>query len=360
MPGNKRGIMLSLAERDLNHVLDHTRDFWEEMRGERIFITGGTGFFGCWLLESFLWANTQLKLGAKATVLSRSPLAFLERMPHLQNRQELKWVQGDVSDFTFPSGNYPFVIHAATEASAKLTKENPRKMFDTIVDGTQHTIEFSQTHGTGKFLLTSSGAVYGKQPSEMICVPETYFGGPSLLDPSSIYGEGKRIAELLCSISSPTKKSEMKIARCFAFVGPHLPLDAHFAIGNFIRDGIKGGPIVIQGDGTPQRSYLYASDLAIWLWTILFKGRHLHPYNVGSDEGISISDLAQVVSRQFQPPTVITTLGKQDCNKPIERYIPDITCAKEELNLDVRIPLEKGIQYTIENYQQHFSICKLG
>jgi nucleoside-diphosphate-sugar epimerase len=55
----------SLAE-DMDHVLAHTRDLWEELRGQRIFITGGTGFFGCWLLESFAWANDKMNLHAEA------------------------------------------------------------------------------------------------------------------------------------------------------------------------------------------------------------------------------------------------------------------------------------------------------
>ncbi|MRS03024.1 NAD-dependent epimerase/dehydratase family protein [bacterium] len=338
--------MHPLADRDLNHVLDHTRDLWDDFRGERVFITGGTGFFGCWLLETFLWANQQLNLGSSVTVLSRSPKTFLERMPHLKDRKEIQWIQGDVVDFSFPAGNFPFVIHAATEASAKLTRENPQKMFDTIVDGTRRTIEFAESHATKKFLLTSSGAIYGKQPPELERIPEDYLGAPSPLDPLAVYGEGKRAAEMLCAISSSS--CEKKIARCFAFVGPHLPLDAHFAIGNFIRDAMQGGPIKINGDGTPLRSYLYASDLAIWLWTILIKGQHLRPYNVGSEEHISIAELAKVVSLQVNPHVSVIMKKISDPSKPIDKYIPDVTLAKDELFLDVEVPLEKSILYTIE------------
>lgn len=338
--------MLPLADRDLNHILDYTRELWDVFRGERVFITGGTGFFGTWLLESFLWANQQLHLGSSITVLSRSPKTFLDQMPHLKERKDLFWIQGDIVDFSFPEGSFSFIVHAATEASAKLNRENPLKMFDTIVDGTKRTIEFAESHGAKKFLLTSSGAIYGKQPPELERIPEDYLGAPNPLDRLGVYSEGKRAAEMLCAISASS--CEKKIARCFAFVGPHLPLDAHFAIGNFIRDAMRGGPILINGDGTPLRSYLYASDLAIWLWTILINGQHLRPYNVGSAESISIGDLAKLVSTITKGNPEVKIMQKPVSGAVPERYIPSIDRFKSDFKIHDIVRLDDAILNTEE------------
>jgi dTDP-glucose 4,6-dehydratase len=236
----------------------------------------------------------------------------------------------------------------ATESSQKLNLEEPLLMLDTIVQGTRHTLDFARHCHTQKLLLTSSGAVYGKQPSDLKLISEDYNGAPDVMDSVSVYGEGKRIAELLCLQYSKQYNIESKIARGFAFVGPYLPLDIHYAIGNFIGDAIRGQPIQVKGDGTPYRSYLYAADAAIWLWTILYRGQTCRPYNVGSEKEITISELAKQVAGGSKPPQKVVIAQKPMPGKAPERYVPSTRRACTELGLQQYVDLPEAIKRTIE------------
>lgn len=339
---------------DLDFVLDHTRDLWDELRGGRIFITGATGFFGCWLLETFSWANQRLELGARATILSRNPVKLSQVLPHLAGDASIEVAVGDVRNFSFSGRAFTHVIHAATESSAKLNRDHPDVMFDTIVEGTRRCLDFAATCGAQKFLFPSSGAVYGKQSADLARVPEDFGGGPDPLNPYSAYAEGKRAAESLCALAARKTGLEVKIARCFTFVGPYMKLDAHFAIGNFIRDRLNGNSICVQGDGTAVRSYMYASDLMVWLWTILFRGEPSRPYNVGSDEAISIAELAREVASSGSAPVPVEVLGKPAAGAAAARYVPDTTRAQRELGLSNEIPLRAAIEKTVQwNTTQH-------
>jgi nucleoside-diphosphate-sugar epimerase len=339
--------MTSVLANDLNQILVRTEELWDELRDQRIFITGGTGFFGSWLLESLVWANDHLDLKTSAVVLTRNYEAFKKKAPHLTSHPAIKFHIGDVRNFDFPAGEFSHIIHAATAASAKFNDEDPLLMFDTIVEGTRHILDFAVQCKAKKFLLISSGAVYGKQPPEMTHIPEDYCGASDPTDPHSAYGEGKRAAELLCTLYAKKYGIETKIARCFAFIGPYLPLDIHYAIGNFMRDGMNGGPIVVNGDGTPYRSYLYAADLAIWLWTIFFKGKTCHAYNVGSEESITIAELAHKVSGYFEKPLEVRIAGIRDPKRPAERYVPDTNRVRSELGLNIYTDLNEAIRYTL-------------
>lgn len=338
---------------DLDHILQHTRELWEDVRGKSIFVTGGTGFFGRWLLESFAHANRSLQLDARMVVLSRDPPAFVAKAPHLASA--VSFARGDVRSLNFhdiqqqlisPPDHYRYVIHAATETTTNLTENDPLLMIDTVLNGTRAALDFAVAGGTKRFLFTSSGAVYGRQPSEITHIPEEYSGAPDCTSPSSAYGEAKRMAELLCAAYGQRHAIEPVIARCFAFVGPFLPLDAHFAIGNFIRDVLNGQPVRIGGDGTPFRSYLYSADLAIWLWTMLMRGTGGCAYNVGSEDGRSIMEIANVVAAAGGARRV-EIAQNADPTRPIARYVPQCRRARDELRLQERISLPDAVARTI-------------
>lgn len=329
-----------LLHEDLDHILTQTASLWKEIAGTRLFITGGTGFFGKWLLESISAANDILGCQITATTLSRNPTRFLEEMPHLAARQEFDWIKGDVRDFPFPRGDHDYVFHMATAASAKLNEGQPLEMLDTIVEGTRRTLAFARQCRARRLLMTSSGAVYGLQPSTLSHIPESYSGGPDPLAPSSAYAEGKRMAELLCRLTADVP---CVIARCFAFIGPHLPLDAHFAAGNFLKDALLGDPINIEGDGRAVRSYLYASDLIIWLLTLLMQGTPGRAYNVGSNEALSIKELAERIALVAGVSSTVR-IRNNPSQEPAHRYVPDTRLALDELGLKKLISLDEGVK----------------
>lgn len=330
---------------DLADIFEHTAAVWETMRGARIFMTGGTGFVGCWLLESLRYAEMRQPLDIEVTVLTRNADAFAAKAPHLASFHTFTFITGDVRDFTLKSAGFTHLIHAATDASADLNENNPLKMFDTVLTGTRTALNFAVENKIPRVLYLSSGAIYGQQPWEMERVPETWSGAPDCTNARNAYAEGKRAAEMLCAIYRTQFGLSITTARIFALLGPYISLDIHFAAGNFIRDAMAGKPVIVNGNGMPVRSYMYAGDLTTWLWHLLARGEDGAAYNVGSDEGISIRDLARVVSATVGNGEFIVRGALEKGWNP-GRYVPETKRAATELGLVKAVSLEDAIRRT--------------
>lgn len=278
---------------DLQSVLDQTRDQWESLDGN-IFLAGGTGFIGTWLMETFLYARQEIGFHYSIIVLTRNMRAAWDRHYRIASCDGIAWAQGDVRDPITSRINYNYTINAACDSVGRQDDIMPLGTWRTIVNGTESLLNHANKSGRPKrFLLVSS---HGTQQAD-----------PSSAD--SVYANAKLAAESLCSIYRREFNIQTAVVRPYAIVGPHLPLDAHYAIGNFIQDGMNGHPILISGDGTGVRCYIYAADLVTLMWKILLgecTGTHFPQHSLP----LTIEELAHLVADQFSPRPCVFVHGK--------------------------------------------------
>jgi len=320
---------------------------WSELSGQSIFVTGGSGFFGSALLNSLLESNKKRNLNINITVLTRDIYSFTINNPKIANSKCIKLIEGNVINFDFPNEKFSKIFHLATTSAAETYNGEPQlNKYKTLVDGTERVLQFAVSCKADKVIFTSSGVVYGELPQGMKSVKEGYLGAPNTTLPSSALAQGKRSAEFLISYYADLYGFDYVIARCFSFVGPFLPLELHYAIGNFVFDALYSDTIKIKGDGTPLRSYLDVNDLIIWLLRLSSTTCKHKIYNVGSDQSLTILDLAKKIRNIISPEKEINILGdlthsignfSRDC------YVPNIDCAKNELALKVWIDIDKAI-----------------
>jgi dTDP-glucose 4,6-dehydratase len=305
-----------------------------------IFLTGGTGFFGKCILECWASSAARARRTSALTVLSRDPGRFLAEFPQYAGLAGLTFVRGDIRDFASPPGEFDYIVHAAAE----VVNPSPEAVRSIIVGGTERVLRMAEEKAVQRLLYVSSGAVYGPQPPEVSHLPETF-----VCRPQTDYGRSKYEAEQLCRQAG----TACLIARGFAFVGPYLPLSAHFAIGNFIRDSLAGAPIHINGDGRPLRTYMYGDDLVDWLMRILVAGTPGEAYNVGSDQALSILELARRVCAIAGSRNEIMVACQADEHVPAPRYVPCVRKACETLGLSLRYSLDEAIRLTLTAHRTY-------
>ena len=327
---------------DINDIIGHGESLWGELSNKNIFLTGGTGFIGIWILNTIIQLNNKYNTNIKVTVLTRDKNRFKKKYPEVFNSKNILFLEGDICNFKYPKEIFSHIIHGATDASADLNENNPLLMYSTIVDGTKHILNFAKKNNGSSFIFMSSGAVYGNQPYDLKNVSEQFQGGPDIINTVNCYAESKRAAEMLCSIYCKQHDVNVKIARIFALLGPYLSLDIHFAAGNFIKDALEGKEIIVKGNGKPIRSYLYPTDLIYWLFYILIKGRKKIAYNLGSPHGYSIEELAIKVTNLVGNKKY-KILGKNDGGWNLGRYVPDISLIKKESKHELTVSIDEAI-----------------
>lgn len=335
----------ALDERDLLHVLDHTRDVWRDFEGARVLLTGASGFIGSWLLESLLFARNRLGVDVRAWVLVRDAAAFARRLPHLAGAPQVRLLISDVRDLDTAGLPFTHVIHAASAASPQMNEERPDEVVDLIERGTRRVLEAAVAGGASRFLQISSGSVYGPQPPALRGLDESYPGRADANFASQRFGAAKLAAEDLgrgLGAGGPQHVA----ARIFGLVGPRLPLDGQFALGSFLGDALAGRTVALTSDGSPIRTWMHAADLTAWCWTLLSRGRADAAYNVGSEQDVSLWEAAGRVAALPTPAVTATRPREPQPGAPPPRFVPSIARARTELGLDAWIDLDEALRRT--------------
>lgn len=304
-----------------------------------LLLTGGTGFFGLALLRH--WQAKPDLLG-RVTLLSRNPATFAARHPELSQLPGLRLHGGDIlQPSSLPwQGRFSHVLHAAADSTLG-PQLSALERFDQVVTGTRNVLDLAVATGAQRFLLTSSGGVYGTIEAAT-GVSETCLTMPDPLQPNQVFNVAKLTAEHLCALYQ--QRMEVVIARCFAFVGRDLPQQVHFAIGNFIHDALHHDAIIVQGDGSALRSYMDQRDLAHWLLVLMQRGRRAQAYNVGSEQAVSIAQLAHLVRDLLAPHKPVKVLGQVGSLSTRAFYLPNTEKARSELGLQLLFTLQDSIR----------------
>jgi dTDP-glucose 4,6-dehydratase len=321
---------------DLLDVVIRAEDDLRHWRGARVLVTGGTGFLGSWLVSSLLAANQLLDLHLVVEVLSRRSSGSA-----LAKTDKVRLHHQDVRDLT-RLGDVDLVVHAAASSVTGNTTADLFDLASTICEGTAAMLVLAE-RSRARVLHLSSGAVYGDRLRGAVAETSPAVAQP--MHPGLVYDAAKTLSETLCATAGASGRTEVVVARLFAFVGPRLPLKAHFAAGMFLQDALDDRPIRVEGDGSAVRSYLYAGDLAEWCWALVTRGVSGRAYNVGSPQPVSIAELAQRVARLVAPPLPVEILTPPGSSGP-HIYLPDTTVAREELGLEPRTGLQAALEKT--------------
>lgn len=316
-----------------------------------LLIIGGTGFFGKAILTFLLNNKSDIQT---ITIVGRSAKSFKKIYPHYCDIENIHFYSIDIlKNLNDLGSEYTHIIHAAADSS-NVSQLTYLDRYNQIVNGTIAVLEYIKNNcPEAKLLFVSSGGVYGQMPQNINSFKEDHPLTHNLLDPTKVYSIAKIAAENLCAIYHEMYGLKLSIVRCFSFSGFHLPLDVHFAIGNFVKNAISSEDITIQGNGLSDRSYLDQNDLAEWILTICKKDSfNCTLYNIGSDRKINIASLANMVSKISNKDIKVKILNQNRKELKQSRYVPDISKIKDTFGLGIKVPLEESIKNMIKHNQK--------
>ena len=370
MQSHSRMIGLQqLLEEDLEVICADLSSEFGELDGSRLLVTGGGGFLGYYLVQSVLhWNATRTGTAPiHIVVYDNYARGVPEWLEALRGRPYLELRRHDmIEPLPREIGHFDYIVHAAGIASPIYYRAQPLKCIDANINGLRNLLDYAVSErNSGRpvrgFLFYSSSEIYGDPHVSAIPTPETYRGNVSCTGPRACYDESKRFGETLCVTYARQEGIPVRMARPFNNYGPGLKITDGRVIPDFAKDIFAGHDIVMLSDGSPKRTFCYATDAITGYFKVLVRGRAGEPYNIGMDRPeVSIAELAEltvraaaelvgyrgkVVRGQSREPDYLVDNPNRRC--------PAIEKARTELGFDPKVSIEAGIYRSLIWYNHN-------
>ncbi|WP_060825354.1 NAD-dependent epimerase/dehydratase family protein [Sulfurospirillum cavolei] len=331
--------MFTLTENEISNL--------EKLKNKEILITGGSGFVGTWLTQLLLYLNDTYNFNITLYLIARQLTCNLEAL--IDSRKDIIFIKNDIRNIREFPKDIAYIIHAASSPDNRIYMSNPIESMNIISDGTKNTMENALLlEKLEKIVHLSSGQIYGSLDSHNIT--ENDFGKLNCNSISAIYPEAKRYAETLVNAYRSLHKLPVVQVRPFSFIGPFMSLNKPWAVNSFIRDVLKTKNIRILGNGKPVRSYMYPTDMAVWILTMLLYGKSGASYNLGSDVGISLEEVAIKIKNIVGNDVSIEILNMNDsCSE----FVPNIDYVRHELDLDITVNIDDTLKKSIQWFEKN-------
>jgi dTDP-glucose 4,6-dehydratase len=269
---------------------------------------------------------------------------------HLLGHERFRFVKHDVTEYIYVDGHLDAILHLASLPSPVDYLREPIKTLKVGALGTHKALGLARQH-RAKFLLASTSEVYGDP--QVHPQPETYWGNVNPIGPRGVYDESKRFAEAMTMAYHRYHGIDTRIVRIFNTYGPRMRADDGRVVTNFIAQGLRGEPLTVYDDGSRTRSFCYVSDLVEGIVRLLHSDI-VEPVNLGNPREMTVLEFARVVQRLTGGKSEIVFVSPRDERTKDDPHIrqPDITRARTLLGWEPRVPLEEGLERTIEYFRQ--------
>jgi UDP-glucuronate decarboxylase len=305
----------------------------------RILVTGGAGFLGSHLCDRLL------NEGHEILCLDNFFTGRKQNISHLLQNPKFELIRHDVTE--------PFrvevdhIYNLACPASPPHYQYNPIKTTKTSVMGAINSLGLAK-RVKARVFLASTSEVYGDPAVHP--QSESYWGNVNPIGRRSCYDEGKRCAETLFFDYHRQNGVDIRVVRIFNTYGPRMLADDGRVVSNFIVQALKGENLTVYGDGSQTRSFCYVDDLIDGFVRLMNQDKTVGPVNIGNPGEFTMLELAELVLKKVGGKSKITNLPLP-ADDPKQRR-PDITLAKEALGWEPKVPLEEGLNRTIEYFRQ--------